>query len=144
MTSPREELLETLSNVAPPLHAQLANIDLRLDEAVKQVEELRATKNDLLKVLRVIDPDGVPSEKKKRGPQMRVSEERVEAIGEWLRANMNGAEISAQDLREREGFEVLRDQRSIQVALDTLADRGLLRLDRVGKGNRRFYRMVGQ
>jgi len=144
MTTALQQMKETLDRVLAPLSEQLSTVDSEIATQEAELKELKEVRTQIVAILRRIDPSLAPTAKKK--PEgAPVSEERVREIQEWLLANAeilnaNGG-ITTSSLRERPDFP-FSNKTATSKALIVLHDRGVLRLDRIGRGAARYYKVV--
>ena len=141
-----------------PLREHFAEVEKEIDQLQKRISNLRRTREEIRKLVRVTDSsfavrphtkNGSP--KKKRQGHAGIADEKIQALADWLQER-------ATTLNKDKGFygmALLRDyppeesnlpftnQSTLAKALRVLHDRGVIRLDGVGgSGGSKFYKVV--
>lgn len=127
-----------------------------LEEAQAKVTTLTEERRELLHVLRWLDPDNPAYQPAKPGPKSKpkstrdtsewtVSEEKLTKIAEWLKANQdNGLAdgFTGTGLYKRADFLSIGSAETVRRAMPELAERGIIRLDRLGQGGSKVYKLT--
>jgi hypothetical protein len=139
----KAELHASLRRIAEPIAEQYRSITAELEEAQAKVSALQDARREALTVLRYVDPDNPewapksykPSAKEAR--QISTSRESQDKVEDWLRAHASGENGSFTDgfwvagiLKHPAFAELGLSRATIQAAVNNLADRGTIRLDR--------------
>lgn len=134
MSTP-EQVQEAMAEIVAPLREQLAKIEREIQIREDDLVELRKWRTKVTRMLANVDPGFTaktkPKPKSKLPSDYTISEQRVQAITDYLRAHANGQPFTVPGLTGAEDFE-LGSKATVSVALRLLADRGVLRLDRAG------------
>ena len=135
-----ERLERDLRAITEPLMQQLKDIDGEIEGMTKELSELRAHRTKLVTIARQIDPELAPVKKvqSKAGPT--VSDKMVGEVLDWLKEHRAEIDFHASGLMAN-GYDVTSASQ-LSKALGVLHDRGLIRLDHMGKGGAKFYRVV--
>ena len=142
-----------LSELAEPLRDQLDDLVKEIAQAEESLGALRQAKRDLTYVLARIDPTYVDAEVKRFKKSKPTSEPRrrqgqasmTPAIRDWVMEHRedlskDGGFSAASMIRG--GFDLV-SQSTLNRALLTLHEEGLLRIDHTGFGGSRYYKVVG-
>jgi len=147
----RAERNEALRRILEPelgeIDAKLEDVAARMDALREEREALRAERTDTVAMLRRIDPDNPayaatmgrkPGQKAKPKPgdgRLVASMESQDKVEEWLRAHSdNGLEsgfYAGGIMKHPAVGELGLSRATVQAALKNLAERGILRLDRM-------------
>ena len=123
-----------------PLRDTLAKIDNEIAEHEAAIATLKQARAKPARILAAAErTPAKPGPKVSKGS---VSEERLDALADWLRANMNGQEFYSTGLIAREDFTIIPSQSHLSKALVALQDRGVIRLDSKGIGGRKVFKLV--
>ena len=145
MSGVKEQVRAELVALTAPLWDHLKQIEGRIEEAEEELRDLREGRRQIAEILRKIDPDSAPKKNGKKKYGLGVGEERLATITLWLRERreeLNAGEgFYASGLAEDETFPMRTGPESAK-ALRILHDHGIVRLDHVGTGGRKFYKVV--
>jgi hypothetical protein len=146
-----ENIQSTLSELVEPLRDQLEALDAEIERAEVQLAFMRQTRRNVTRALSYIDPTFVTTvdstaKKQKSKKQIIRSTSRTPDIRDWIVARQeviseNGGFSAATLIREY-GFDMV-SQSTLNKALLTLHEEGLLRIDHRGFGGSRYYKVVG-
>jgi hypothetical protein len=136
-----ERLSKELREITKPLMDQLRDIDGEIEDMASELTALRAHRTKLVAIARSIDPELVPKKVvAKPVATPAISDEKVEAMYEWLKTNVNGDEFYASGIVARDDAPFSQSQ--VSKALTVLHERGQIRLVRQGSGGSKHFRMV--
>jgi len=161
----QERLAAEIASITQPLVNHFNQIDHEIKSKEKELSELRAARTQLRGVLRGIDPELVPpayqSNGKKGGKRDRsgqdknVAAHKLDAFGAWMKEHaetINGqGGIHASGIIDGSGTvridywdpEIgIGNQSGISKALAVLHEQGIARLDHMGNGGAKFYKVV--
>ena len=140
-------LTEALEGLPDRLREALVRVDKTITEAEGHLQELRAERGRIQRVLKAVEPDASWRRRRPAGSgplSHKVSEEKIEQIAAYLREHIAEDEtFYATGLVERDGWPY-GSQSQTSYALTTLADRGMIRLDSYarGQGGAKIYRLT--
>jgi uncharacterized protein YydD (DUF2326 family) len=136
-----------LGDVAEPLEAVLAEADAALAELEAEKTRLKNQREEAMRVLKILRPDKYQplvrkyQRKKENAHERGVSEEKLNALTDWLKEHVDGEGFWAMEIVRRPTFDLM-SQATLSKALELLADRGTVRLDRV-QGSRKVFKLTG-
>jgi len=152
-----EKFWESMQGVQQRAKHGIEAIEMEISRKEVELDELRKTLSEAQKILYVVDPSSKPKPKPRsrsggatnvsNGKRVGVSEEKIEALVEWLRQTVASDEtFSGPEIMASESFNLMSEP-TVRGALEILHERGVIVLDHVGgeggKGNRRKnYRLV--
>lgn len=156
-----EQLQLEIHEIAAPLVARYEQVKRDIDQRAAELDDLRKARTQLGKVIRNIDPTLIEppnyksnGKKKKGGPGGGVSAERIERFANWLRENASAINaqggvhasgiIDGNGIVRFPGYEVegVNSQTIISKCFQALHDQGIVRLDHMGNGGAKFYKVV--
>jgi hypothetical protein len=131
-----------------PVRDQLATVQELINTKLSEVEKLKAVERRLTSVIRAGDPDA-PRPGPRKGSthngrdtnKWNVSNEKLNALTEYLAANLNGEAFTTYDLLDRDDFDLM-SKATVQKALAVLTERGTIRLDRLGEKGTKIYKLA--
>jgi len=152
-----EDLLEPLviadelHGLAAPIRERLERVEQELATALAVVDGLRAGRAQLRKALAAVDPtfepesrSGPKSNGKRTTPKLAASEGAIARAMDYFEANRaelsNGNGMTSGSLNRRADWPF--SESYTKVILDTLHDRGVVRLDRKGRGGAHIFVLV--
>lgn len=147
-------LAAALDGLDGRLKEGLAQLDAQIDAKELELKALRTERSTIVRLLRAIDPDSVPTKPgPKPGPKPRstteswspsVSPEKVDQLEDWLRAHPNDDGWSAANIEKHKDFAKLPMSRATTSnALMKLALEGRARLDHTNAGTgAKFYKLT--
>jgi hypothetical protein len=160
----QEQLAAEIASITQPLVAHFNRIDGEIKSKERELSELRAARTQLRGVLRGIDPELVPpayqsngkkKDQRNRSGDKNVAQHKLDALLAWFQTHserINGqGGIHASGIINGNGVVVIdfwdpeigiANQTGLSKALVTLHDRNLLRLDHLGNGGAKFYKVV--
>lgn len=138
----KQELADSMLDVLAPLRARLARIELLIVQRDRELSELRKMRTQTQRVLSAADPQTKPGPKPK-SQKANVRPEKIDAVEQWLRDNLNGKEFSVASLNlgEHGDFDVVPEG-TLAFVVKALADQGRIRLDSIGNQGRKQYKLV--
>jgi DNA-binding transcriptional ArsR family regulator len=142
-----------MRRIVEPVAEQYREIEAELQELGERRTELLEARREALSILRHVDPDNPtwaprPKAKAKRSSNTRVSEEVVTSVEEWLRSHAGDNGLAdgfySAELLRREDFDLEIGKDALSHAVTVLAERGVLRLDRLGgpRGRAKIYKLT--
>jgi hypothetical protein len=143
-----EQLNTALAEMVAPIQAHLDQIEREIEDAETKLAALKEARKRATTVLYDADPSLKPSKTKSKsngGTTSRISPARMELFREWVEANRDdineGVGISGTDLSFKHP-ELFGNQSTANKALKELHEEGVLRLDSMGRGGRKNYKVV--
>jgi hypothetical protein len=147
-------LQQEMAAITKPLSDHYAELERTIAGMETELNALRKARTQLRQTLRAIDPELVPTNGKKKLPAAKKhSGATLKLTMEWLSARRD--EIDAMGGIHASGIvnghgELLRpdwdvpitSQASVSAALRQLHDQGFLRLDHLGNGGARYFKVV--
>lgn len=135
-----ERLNASLREITQPLMQQLREVELEIEVREEELKELRAARTRMVTIARQIDPTLAPKKEPSK-PALSISQEKVEAMWEWLTQNVNGDEFHTSGLLRREDFDLMSSSQASK-ALVVLHEQGRIRLVRSGSGGAKYFKVV--
>ena len=135
-----ERLDASLREVTQPLIAQFNELKLEIEVREAELAELRAARLKLTTIIRQIDPELAPKKVNPPKKDNLISDEKVEEVYGWIKANYNGDEFYASGITRRPDSPSSQSQ--VSKALSVLHERGQIRLVRQGSGGAKHFRLV--
>ena len=136
---------EQLDELISPLTKMLAEVEDEIRATEDLLGELRDARRKLVSVRDKIHP---PVKQNGRVDQQvgQVAETKIVALADWFQAHRDevnsGRGAYASGLYENPDFTVITNQSQISKALAILHSRGIIRLDSVGMGGRKNFKVV--
>jgi hypothetical protein len=130
-----EGVNDRLRDVLAPLRDELAQIDTLVEAKREEISELREVQYRIRKVIAAAEGRPLTVKKSPNGkPQSVPYRKNLEKVEDWVKANFSSEDdITARMVTEGMADTMTRD--TVRRSIDTLASRGVLRLDRYEKGN---------
>lgn len=155
------QLQEEIDAIAAPLVARYEQVKRDIETRTAELDELRRARTQLARVIRNINPSliepptfRINGKKKKSGPGGGIAPERVERFANWLRQNRDAINaqggvhasgiIDGNGIVRFPGYEVegVNSQTVISKCFQILHDQGVVRLDHMGNGGAKFYKVI--
>ena len=146
------QLREQMQDILAPVHAQAAAVETAIAEKAAELEELRAVRRDIARLLNAANPGAKPGPPKKRNrPGGRsqngrypVSDAKLEAVIEFVKKHLADQEtFRGPDIFKHPDWNEA-SHATVTKALDILADRHVIRLDHIGKDRSKNYKLVNR
>lgn len=139
-----ERLEQELAPMADTVRGTLEKIDSEIEIAKTELRGLSAMRTRMQNLLKQLDPNGVPKKTSTRKREM--SGAAYQAFTDWLVLNREqineGVGIWASGLQRDPEFKIWPSQSQISKGLSQAHDDGLLRIDSLGQGGRKHYKVV--
>lgn len=139
-----ERLEQELAPLADSVRGTLEKIEQEIVEAKAELRGLGAMRTRMQNLLKQLDPNGVPQKKTARKREM--SGPKYDEFRDWLVSHTDeineGTGIWASELERRADFTIWPSQSQISKALGQAHDDGILRIDSLGQGGRKHYKVV--
>lgn len=149
------QMQEEVARLTQPLLDQYNALDAEIKKYEARVSAMRRARTSMRTMIRAINPELIPVNGKKSGknPGNQVSAKRLASFEQWLREHSEEIDaaggvyasglVSAKGKIVWPGYDAdLRHQSAISKALATLHDRGVLRLDHLGNGGAKYFKVV--
>lgn|SRR5262245_17073097 len=120
-----------------------------------EIDELRALRRESFALIRVIEPEfGKRKHRQRRmGPDpVKNRRKRKQQLLDWLRSHASDPDLSVNGftvtgicnrrLRAGDQSVPVMNRQLMRLAFDDLADDGVIRLDRIGTGRAKIYKLV--
>jgi small-conductance mechanosensitive channel len=153
-----ERLQHEVSDLMEPLRQHYAEAEREIEELQQRLNDVRKTRDNIRKLVRVLDPSFAAKSysknggKKTEGPRVgKYSEEKINEMRDWLQANAD----ELNQLNDGDGFYgsqlanqyadsiPLNNQSAVASVMIDLRERGVIRLSKLGsKGGRKYYKVV--
>lgn len=150
-------LLEAMSGAVEPIRDSLTNLEAAIAEREQELGELRKMRTTANRLLGILDPEhdaeskpGPKPKSDKRVPKSRVSDETIDTLTAWLREHVGADfDVMTYTLVNHPEWRNLLSGSTVSYTLPLLAERGVVRLDRLDKAPgvkngkpARVYRLV--
>lgn len=143
------ELQQAIAGTLDPIRQQLAEIESLISELELELDELRKLRTAARKLLAVTDPE-VPIRGRRSAqgattlPRTHpVAAAKLRAVEDHVRSTYgDGREFTGAEIDESGALPLKRPL--IINALNQLHGDGVLRIDHLGQGGRKFFRLVGE
>lgn len=140
-----------LAAALKPLRDVMTAIESEITEREAALAALRKRRTETGRALAALDPRWAAEHKpqpKAKGPKRPLSDligpERLDELSEYLRTNFNdGRVFTARDVMKRDDWMGWHNSQ-LSAGLRLLQERGVLRLDSKGKGNRSFWAVTSK
>jgi hypothetical protein len=150
------QMQEEVTRLTQPLLDQYNGLDGEIKKREREIVSMRKARTQMRTMIRAINPELIPvnGKPKKKGVEGAPSGERLDAFTDWLRENADEIDarggVHASGLRNDKGGtewptypqDLIGHQSGISKALQVLHDRGIVRLDHVGNGGAKFFKVV--
>jgi hypothetical protein len=146
------QLRDQMQDILAPLQKQAEVVDAAIAEKQTELEELRAVKRDITRLLNAANPGAKPGPRKQRrnsngrdsNGRYPVSEEKIEETLSFVKANLHGQPtFKGPDIFNHPKW-TGASSATVAKVLDTLSDRGVLRLDHIDKDRSKNFALVSR
>jgi hypothetical protein len=137
-----------LHELARPVRERLERVEQEIETTEVALQGLKTVRTQLRNALRTVDPTFAPEARtRKRArttPKQQPSEKAIATVSEYLEAHRaelaNGHGMTSGRLRRRDDWPY--SESYTKAILDTLHERGVIRLDHVGRGGAHVFALV--
>lgn len=147
------DLAQALSDTLDPVKKHLETIEKQIAEKETELAELREVRNIAARIVRTVDPDAAPAKtpgkKTPGGSSYGVSPETAREALVVIRKHYTPEDdLVASDMARNAKLQAAlpsnKSQSGISRTLLELQNQGLIRLDRLGVGGKKFFRLIDE
>ena len=146
-----EKFYEAMQGVQQKAQHGIEAIEMEISRKRTELADLEKALADARKILYAVNPSLKPKPKSRRGgasvpsngKRVGVSEEKIEALIEWLRQHPDMGTFSGPEIMHADFG--LMSEPTLRAALDVLHERGVITLESLGgnqSSRRKNYRLV--
>lgn len=133
----REALLASLA----PVQEKLDQLEREITEDEANLAEKRKLRSEARRLIGILDPSTKTTTTKRDTNKWNVSQQKLDALADYLRDNLNGDTFNGASLVAREDFDLMSPA-TLSKALLALTDQGLTRLDHLGPQGSKVYTLT--
>lgn len=140
-----ERLEQDLAPLADTVRGTLSKIDQEIEVCKIELRGLAAMRTRMQNLLKQLDPNAAPTSKKEQ-KKRQIGGPAYQAFTDWLVLNREkineGTGIWASGLERDPDFKIWPSQSQISKGLYQAHEDGILRIDSLGQGGRKHYKVV--